>query len=66
MNPTQVSDQQIRERVLELVASVEQYARLTRAAITTRTAQDLATITVKLATELAELMGAGRLEVSRG
>lgn len=67
MNPRVVSDERIRERVLELVASVEQYARLTKAAAYCYdlSTHDMASVTVSLATELAELMGKGRLEVGR-
>lgn len=62
-----MSDKQIQERVLELVASVEQYAKLTRhaAADYAKDTVDLAIITAGLATELATLLGKGRLEVSR-
>lgn len=67
MNPRVCSDERIRERVQELVASVEQYARLTKAAAYCYdlNTHDLASITVSLAAELAELLGSGRLEVSR-
>lgn len=66
MRPELVSDEQIRERVLELVASVKNYAHMTRFGMERGepTAYDCAKITVALADELAELMGRGRLEVS--
>lgn len=76
MNINQVSEKQIQERVQELVASVEQYARLSRVATgdayelhggpACAIALDMSQVTVSLASELSELLGKGRLEVSRG
>lgn len=62
-----MTTEQIQNRLTDLVASVEQYARLTKAAAYCYdlNTHDLASITVSLAAELAELLGSGRLEVGR-
>lgn len=65
---TQWTTEQIQDRVLELVASVELQARRTRQALHVHAyafAEDMAAVNVALATELAELMGRGRLIVER-
>lgn len=62
-----MSNMQIQERVLELVASLEQYSKLAHKAVVEKQpyAQDLASVTRALALELSMELGKGRLEVSR-